>query len=194
MRAHTKPLQALIFLVLALFSPAVTFRPSQANLKLSPTITSPDEDVRGLPRPATTDFVPPLPQDFRCSPAPCVLPDVDVSTGPMPVNETPFVVNPSNPKQLLASANDVNCSNRQGAYTSGDGGTTWTRTCMNSIAGAYGGGDPAIGYDLQGNAYVAGLEYGGVNGVAFEKSVDNGKTWSAPSLAASIGYGRQKPG
>jgi hypothetical protein len=149
-------------------------------------LPSPKEDAAGMRRPTTSAYVAPIAQNLRCSPVPCVLPNVDVSAGPMPVNETPITVNPANSKQFLASANDLNCLNFEGLYTSGDGGRTWTRACMNAIAGSSGEGDPSAGYDLQGNAYVTGLEYGAANGVVFEKSADNGKTWSAPRLAASL--------
>jgi len=118
---------------------------------------------------------------LTCSPVPCVLPDINASQSPILANETPVVVNPRNPQQILAGANDYNCPNIQGFYASGDGGTTWTRTCLNSIAGDFGEGDPGVGYDLHGTAYISGIDAS--NGIVFEKSTDNGLTWSAPAVA-----------
>ena len=204
MDIRSRASHGLIVLLVLLLSPAAR-KPAPEHLVSTPSFGSPvlseeglassrfpedrarpEDDARGMPTPVATNYVAPIPQWLHCSPAPCVLPNVGVSAGPKPVNETTIVVNPANPKQLLSSANDVNCSaNAQGLYTSNDGGNTWLRACMGNMAGAYGGGDPGAGYDLQGNAYVTGLEYGNVNGVVFEKSSDNGKTWSAPSVAAT---------
>jgi hypothetical protein len=118
---------------------------------------------------------------ITCSPLPCVLPNVNVSQSTVLANETPVVVNPRNPQQILAGANDYSCTNVQGFYASGDGGTTWTRTCLNSIAGDFGEGDPGVGYDLHGTAYISGID--AASGIVFEKSTDNGLTWNAPAVA-----------
>lgn len=145
-------------------------------------------DIDALPPFVGGAYVPPPVTKLSCGPPPCVLPNVAASAGPRAANETPVVVNPRNPRQLLASANDWNCGGQslQRIYTSDDGGSTWTRNCVNSPSTALlGGGDPAVGYDLQGNAYIAGLE-GSYNGglvVVFEKSSDNGKSWSTPQVA-----------
>ena len=44
--------------------------------------------------------------------------------------------------------------------------------------------DPAVAYDLQGNAYATGLSYAVNSAVQIQKSADNGKTWDAPQIAA----------
>lgn len=118
---------------------------------------------------------------LACSPLPCILPNENVSESPVLANETPVVVNPRNPLQILAGANDYNCTNIQGFYASSDGGTTWTRTCLNAIAGDFGEGDPGVGYDLHGVAYISGIDAG--HGIVLEKSSDNGTTWGAPRVA-----------
>ena len=134
---------------------------------------------------APSKFVPPIPQSLNCSPAPCVFPNVDASEGPKPVNETPVAVNPENPQQLLTSGNDWNClpNSLQGYYSSDDGGTTWSHTCMTPLSRGS-GADPAVAYDLQGNAYATGLSYAVNSAVQIQKSADNGKTWDAPQIAA----------
>lgn len=124
--------------------------------------------------------------NLTCTPAPCVLPNVMASEGTAnPVNEDPIVVNPKNAKQLETGGNDYNCASLQGFFTSSNGGTTWTRTCMNTLSGATGNGDPAVGYDLNGNVYAAGIDTGTADGsdIVFEKSSNNGTSWSAPAIA-----------
>jgi hypothetical protein len=101
-------------------------------------------------------------------------------------NETPVVVNPNNNLQILSGANDYSCSSIQGFYTSNDGGSTWTRTCMGLEAGSSGDGDPGVAYDLNGTAYISGIDAQGSGSViAFESSTDNGKTWSKPATAVT---------
>jgi hypothetical protein len=132
---------------------------------------------------------PELPPSETCTPAPCVLPNVNIFPTANPVNETPVVVNPKNHKQLMSGANDYNCPNVQGFYNSNDGGATWSHFCMPNIASiGPGAGDPGVGYDLKGNAYITGIDFtqpSGPAGIIFQKSTNNGKTWSAPKKAVA---------
>jgi hypothetical protein len=64
--------------------------------------------------------------DLRCKPAPCVFKDRQASEGGRPANETPVAANPNNKKDLLTGANDYNCANIQGFYSSSNGGKNWT--------------------------------------------------------------------
>jgi len=125
--------------------------------------------------------------NLTCSPAPCTFPNSEASEGGAPVNETPIVVNPNNAQQILTAGNDYNCSSSlQGYYASGDGGTTWTRTCGTLIPGTSGGdGDPIVGYDLNGKAFRGGIDSTPTGGleIAFAGSSDNGVTWSTPVVA-----------
>jgi len=118
--------------------------------------------------------------DLTCIPAPCVLPNVNASGTTTVADETPVAVNLKNPKQILTGANDYGCGNLQGFYASTNGGTTWNRTCLNALSGDGGDGDPIVGYDLKGNAFIGGIDTGSVETIALEKSTDGGKTWSAP--------------
>src|SRR5579864_3632529 len=120
----------------------------------------------------------PLPQLPTCSPTPCALPNVQASEGGKPVNEDPIAANPSNAAELLTGGNDFNCGSLLGFYASANGGSTWNRTCMNTPAGfPVGCGDPGVGYDLSGAAYITGIAssstscFPGV--IIFEKSTDN---------------------
>jgi hypothetical protein len=131
---------------------------------------------------------------LTCSPAPCVLSNVQASEGGQPVNETAIATNPNNPQDIITSANDFNCSSSyDGIYTSSDGGTTWNTNCMNTLSGAIGCGDQGVGYDLNNTAYAISLENcggaaPGPSSIIFEKSTDNGTTWSSPSVAVNPYY------
>lgn len=118
---------------------------------------------------------------LTCSPAPCRLPNVQASEGGQPVNEDPIVANPTNSQQLLTGGNDYNCPSLQGFYASSDGGGTWNKTCLNTVSGSFGDGDPIVGYDLNGTAYIGGID--SPAGIVMEKSTNNGTTWSAPGVA-----------
>ena len=128
----------------------------------------------------------PTTPNLTCSPAPCVLPNVMASEGTSnPVNEDPIAVNLKNSKQLETGGNDYNCSSLQGFFTYSNGGTTWTHTCLNTLSGASGDGDPGVGYDLQNHVYATGIDSGTSDGydIVFEKSSNNGTSWSAPAVA-----------
>ncbi|GAC1653068.1 MAG: sialidase family protein [Ktedonobacteraceae bacterium] len=106
--------------------------------------------------------------------------------GTMPVNEDPIVVNPQNSLQLLSGGNDFNCPSKQGFYASNDGGTTWKATCMHVPLNYVGKGDPGVGYDLNNQAYITGVDNRKSSGnsvIVIEKSADNGQTWSKPIIA-----------
>jgi hypothetical protein len=123
---------------------------------------------------------------LTCSPVPCTTPNVQASGGGSPVNETPIAVDPRKPSHLLTGGNDYNCPNVQGFYGSSNMGSTWNHTCLGSLSGGSGLGDPVVGYDLKHNAFIGGIDgLGSQNVIVLEKSTNNGNTWSAPSLAVS---------
>jgi hypothetical protein len=117
---------------------------------------------------------------LTCNKPPCRLPNVQVSAGLKPVNEHSLAVNPKKPKQLFSSGNDYNCMAIQGLYTSNDGGSTWTRSCMPVLPGAVGQGDVSGDYDLNGVLYAAGIEDSQSFIAVVTISRNNGKTWGAP--------------
>jgi hypothetical protein len=156
---------------------------SLATLGSAQTTTSPSAKLRYF---GGALMSPPL-ADLTCSPVPCVLPNVNLSAGSLDSARTRLAVNPKNPQQLLAGAFDFTCNQNLTAFlTSNDGGSTWIFTCLNSLPGMFGHGNPGVGYDLHHNAYITGSECCDANNsdvIAFEKSTDNGKTWSAPQQA-----------
>jgi hypothetical protein len=106
------------------------------------------------------------------------------------VTDTPIVSNPLNGRDLLLGSVDYNCPEPSavGFHLSSDGGSAWNRVdCMPVIyTGVYWPLDePSVGYDRDGNAYVAGVyvKSEGSNGfLAVQKSTD-GIHWSKPVVA-----------
>ena len=118
-------------------------------------------------------------------------PDVTVNqdTAGAPQNETAIAVNPNNPNQVVAAANDYvsrtwSCSISgtpcsalgdaySGTYFSNDGGSTWCCTSTDPqhlgtlipgverlTGGPYdAGGDPSVAWDTQGHVFYAGLGF-----------------------------------
>jgi len=122
-----------------------------------------------------------------------------------PQNEQNIVINPSDPSNIVTSANDY----RYGfgacwAYVSKDSGATWqdvqlpgwtSRTDSNGIFSQTGcGGDPVLAFSPDGtNLYFSSLTYGAAknatgkafinkSGLAVAVSHDGGLTWSNPSM------------
>lgn len=115
---------------------------------------------------------------------PTILPNVNASgdSRTQPVNEDPITADPNNPQHLLSGGNDYNCSTIQGFYSSNDGGATWSVHCMPQFQ--FGGcGDPAVAYDLSGNSYIVGLDCSSISQAIFQKSSDNGVTWTPDAVA-----------
>jgi hypothetical protein len=142
--------------------------------------------IRGTPHAATS-----------CDPAPCVLSPTQASEGGAEVTDTPVVANPTNPDDMLLGSVDYNCPGAgvSGFHVSGDRGSTWSVYCtpvlhfQNRVY--YPGGEPMVGYDLNGSAYIAdgyldseGLGYALI---AIQKSND-GLNWTQPVVAVSEGF------
>lgn len=122
-----------------------------------------------------------------CSPAPCVLPNVDAAEGGSnPVNEDPIAVNPNNPSQFITGGNDYNCGSLQGFFATSDNGSTFSRNCLGVLATKVGAGDPTVGYDLSGNVYAGGIDTNSsfsTGQIVIAKSTDGGVTFPAPHVA-----------
>jgi hypothetical protein len=131
---------------------------------------------------------------LTCSPAPCVLPAMQVSQGPNENWDAVIAADPSHPLNVIVGTNDANCNSEgaatQGFLTSSDGGSDWSQYCMPGRAKggqAYAPVGPPIlgGYDHNGVAYIGGYYYntlGAGNGEGFQKSRD-GVHWSPPAPA-----------
>lgn len=122
-----------------------------------------------------------------------------------PQNETTVAVNPTNPDNLVAGANDYRvCCDFNGlndasgfAYASFDGGTHWTNVQLPGLTDHTGGqgvfkrvdaaGDPAVAFGPDGTAYYANIVFSRVSpasGIAVSVSRDGGLTWSEPNMVA----------
>lgn len=121
---------------------------------------------------------------LTCTPAPCTVPNVQASEGGSPVNETPLAANPVSPRQMLTGGNDYNCPTTQGFFASHDGGSTWNHNCLGNVSGAFGVGDPVVGYNTTGTTFIGGIDEvsGTVADIVFEHSSNGGTTWSSPAL------------
>ena len=93
-----------------------------------------------------------------------------LTTGHRPSAETAVAVNPKDPNNIVASSNDLNNPDQDvwlHYYTTKDGGKTWSD---GQVPGYRGGPpsaldgmgtscDPALGFDMNNNVYLAGVGY-----------------------------------
>ena len=128
--------------------------------------------------------------------------------GNAPHNETSIAVNPTNPLNMVGSANDYQLTLTPGGYVQEviysrahvtfDGGKTWTMYPIN-YKNYTSTGDPAVAFDADGTVYLAtlGFLWSQGNGccinpdVLVTHSTDGGKSWSKPSrvVAGSGSFG-----
>ena len=124
-----------------------------------------------------------------CSPAPCVLPNIDAAEGGSnPVNEDPIAANPNNSSQWTTGGNDYNCGSLQGFFATSDNGTTFSRNCLGILSGKVGAGDPIIGYDSSNNLYVGGIDTNSsftTGQIVIAQSTNGGVSFPAPHVAVS---------
>lgn len=127
-----------------------------------------------------------------------------------PQNETSIAVNPTNPNNLVAGANDyrvvspaTGLNDGTGwAYYSNDGGTTWGNVQLPGLTSQTGGtgsfkkftsaGDPVLAFSPEGVVYYANILFnrnGNDTGIAVNVSRDGGQTWSRPNLVAYVDTG-----
>lgn len=128
-------------------------------------------------------------------------------------NETTIAVNPRNPNNIVAGANDYRLFNtREGrndsssfAYVSNDGGRTWTNVAIPGVTfpvggtGAFswfdGSGDPVVAFGPDNTVYFGSLVFsrfaplGGqpATGIVVNVSHDGGLHWGSPSVIAIDG-------
>src|SRR5712691_9609798 len=113
--------------------------------------------------------------------------------GTAPHNETTIAVNPTNPLNMIASANDYQLVATSGgtvketifsrAHVTFDGGKTWTTYPIN-YKNYIATGDPAVAFDASGTAYLSTLGFLFSQGrgcctnpdVLVAHSTDSGKT------------------
>jgi hypothetical protein len=123
--------------------------------------------------------------------------DTDLSA---PHNETTIAVNPTNPRNLIGSANDyqavfnssgglVSATVYSRAHVTFDGGQTWNNYVVPFNTGLYGvTGDPAVAFDADGTAYLSTLgstTFGTAADVLVAHSANGGQSWTVPVRVAA---------
>ncbi|MGQ0837250.1 sialidase family protein [Actinokineospora sp.] len=108
----------------------------------------------------------------------------------LPANETAIAINPTNPNNVIAGANDYEpgVDGNMGLYVSFDGGRSWpisrhVRQVTTPDRSMYGTGDPVIAFDRAGVAYASFISFGRANFdsyIAVSRSTDGGITWTQP--------------
>ena len=103
-------------------------------------------------------------------------------------NEYSLAINPKNPQNFIASANDYRTGKvKLGHYASLDGGKTIISDGVLPLArGWTDAGDPGCVFDGFGNGYIMGLHFNRrpvAGGLYVHKTTDGGRTFAAPVLA-----------
>src|SRR5437764_2547978 len=142
---------------------------------------------------STQEFSPRTIQpDLTCSPAPCRLPNVRVTSGKKVSDTAPnLAINPQNPSQMILGVVDTSCASWVAAYRTNDGGMSWTKVCL-PVAGSI---------DVIGRAWMAYDDSGAVhallgtsnldcgeNLILETHSSDNGATWSPLNQVRSVQF------
>jgi hypothetical protein len=112
-----------------------------------------------------------------------------------PQDETSIAINPTNPKNAIAGANDYRLGwGSSGFYATTDGGAHWYDGVKPFPTNANqardhidGGGDPSVAFDRDGIAYYNDLHFMRENdesGIFVARSTNGGFTWSRPCVPA----------
>jgi hypothetical protein len=127
--------------------------------------------------------------------------NTDSEEVPGPHIETTIAVNPTNPLNMIGSANDHQLRLTSGgqihetvysrAHVTFDGGKTWSEYPIRYNAYTT-TGDPAVAFDADGTAYLSTVGFvsspkGGITNpdIVVAHSTDGGQTWAQPSRVAS---------
>src|SRR5229473_7882515 len=127
--------------------------------------------------------------EVTCSPTPCRLPNVRISRGLIYGTAANLAINPGNPLQMILGVNDGRCPAFAAAYSTSDGGSTWTKSCLPQLDPIYADGTPVLVYDNNGMVHALTTLFNLDDGEdpSYEThSTDNGLTWSALNLAVPV--------
>ena len=124
-----------------------------------------------------------------------------------PHNETSIAVNPTNPRNAVAGANDYRMGwGTSGFFSTTDNGNNWYTQIIPfptlpsdafDLADTLdGGGDPAIAFDRAGVVYYVDINFNrsdDTNGIFLSRSTNGGFTWSRPCVPFKSSAGAQEP-
>jgi hypothetical protein len=115
--------------------------------------------------------------------------NVNVSNLAGTQSEVGIAVNPANPLNVVAVANDlVNLSNL-GVWFSTDGGATWTANFIDDTEDGLAAGDsrfdPNVAFDSDGNVYVVYSTNGSANTVVVARSADGGQNFGLATIVTT---------
>jgi hypothetical protein len=184
--SHTRPVVAVALLAILLMAATVTVTVTSAP----PPVPAQDTPLPGgLPK-------------VICDPDS----NSEINVGPAQVNEADIQINPVDPLNVVAAANDYaqpSGAHWVGYYWSRDGGKTWGQDLLpgypgsgsiTTLSGMGGSGDPALAFDSKGNVYLAGIAFAvapvpgpnpGRDSIVFvAKSADGGETYSQITVVA----------
>lgn len=103
-----------------------------------------------------------------------------------------LVADPRDPRHLVAASmafTRTDASFMCAAFTSFDGGATWSRSTLPDLEKAAFSGDPWLAFGPDGTVYLSCVrDAGGPLDVVVFRSKDGGKTWSSPA-AVPLGSG-----
>lgn len=134
----------------------------------------------------------PVSADLTCSPAPCRLPNVKVTSGNKVTETAPnLAINPQDSSQMVLGVTDASCTSWGAAYRSSDGGTTWAKTCFPSVGIIDLISTVWMVYDSGGvvHALIGTTNEDCGEDILLEShSSDNGATWSSLKQLSSVQF------
>ena len=134
----------------------------------------------------------PISADLTCSPAPCRLPNVKVSSGNKVTETAPnLAINPQNSSEMIVGETDTSCTSWGAAYHTSDGGTTWTKTCFPTVGIIDQISSVWMLYDSSGvvHALLGTINLDCGEDILLEShSSDNGATWSSLNQFSSVQF------
>jgi hypothetical protein len=116
-------------------------------------------------------------------------PNVNVSNIAGTQSEVGVAVNPANPLNVVAVANDLVDLSKLGVWFSTDGGATWTANFIDEAEDGLAAGDsrfdPNVAFDSDGNAYVVYSTNGSANTVVVARSTDGGQNFGLTTIVTT---------
>ena len=116
---------------------------------------------------------------------------VNVSAAPFAQSDVTIAVNPTDPNNLIAVANDLSGGTQDMTWYSTNGGGAWTASAIPNRANRNAGGQSTVVFDRLGNAYVGHLDVDAVGSardqVVVGVSNNGGQSWSVTAVPLPAG-------